>query len=124
MNAHVLDCLVTGYEPLIEDLALPDPDDRHVLAAAIHARAVVIVTYNLTDFPGKVLNPLGIEAQHPDAFVSRLLDLDAPAVCAAIRRQRLSLKKPQKTVEEILESLSRQQLLKTVARLKKFVAGL
>jgi hypothetical protein len=37
MNAHVRDCLVTGYEDLISALTLPDPDDRHVLAAAIRA---------------------------------------------------------------------------------------
>ena len=33
INESVPDCLVTGYEPLIESLKLPDPDDRHVLAA-------------------------------------------------------------------------------------------
>lgn len=27
MNRAVRDCLVTGYEPLIESVALPDPDD-------------------------------------------------------------------------------------------------
>src|SRR5687767_11169037 len=37
MNEAVRDCLVTGYEDLIESLSLPDPDDRHVLAAAIRA---------------------------------------------------------------------------------------
>src|SRR3954468_23279831 len=36
MDQHVPDSLVTGYELLIPTLALPDPDDRHVLAAAIH----------------------------------------------------------------------------------------
>src|SRR5438128_11085266 len=41
MNAHVLDCRVTGYEELIPTLTLPDPDDRHVLAAAIQAGADV-----------------------------------------------------------------------------------
>src|SRR5688572_3159148 len=35
MNLAVRDCLVTGYEPLIAGLELPDADDRHVLAAAI-----------------------------------------------------------------------------------------
>lgn len=50
MNANVRDCLVTGYEPLIDGLTLPDPDDRHVLAAAIRASADVIVTFNLKDF--------------------------------------------------------------------------
>ena len=38
MNKAVRDCLVSEYEPLIEGLKLPDPDDRHVLAAAIKAR--------------------------------------------------------------------------------------
>jgi hypothetical protein len=37
MNGHVRDCLVIGYEVLIPELTLPDPDDRHVLAAAIIA---------------------------------------------------------------------------------------
>jgi len=37
MDAKVEDCLVTGYEPLIDRLSLPDPDDRHVLAAAVTA---------------------------------------------------------------------------------------
>jgi len=100
MNAHVLDCLVTGYESLIDGLTLPDPNDRHVLAAAIRVGADVIVTYNLDDFPDKILDPLGIEPQHPDIFVTHLLDLDVPAVCAAARRHRQSLKKPPKTVDE------------------------
>ena len=32
MDAHVRDCLVEGYEPLVESIELPDPNDRHVLA--------------------------------------------------------------------------------------------
>lgn len=51
MNAHVRDCLVTGYEDLIDSVTLPDSDDRHVLAAAIRAGANVIVTANISDFP-------------------------------------------------------------------------
>jgi hypothetical protein len=47
MNAHVVGCIVTGYETLIPSLALPDPDDRHVLAAAIRCGADIIVTSNL-----------------------------------------------------------------------------
>lgn len=46
MIAAVPDCLITGYEPLISGLTLPDPDDRHVLAAAIRAGAQLIVTWN------------------------------------------------------------------------------
>src|SRR5712691_5675823 len=66
MNEAVRDCLVAGYEDLIASLSLPDPDDRHVLAAAIRASADVIVTYNLTDFPAAMLARFDIEAQHPD----------------------------------------------------------
>ena len=59
------DCLVTGYEPLIPTLALPDPDDRHVLAAAIHGGAGLIVTFNLGDFPASVLGPLRHRGRPP-----------------------------------------------------------
>lgn len=69
MLASVRDCLVTGYEPLIGALQLPDPDDRHVLAAAIRARAQVIVTANLRDFPRETLKSWDIEAKSPDDFV-------------------------------------------------------
>ncbi|WP_230204834.1 PIN domain-containing protein [Parafrankia elaeagni] len=57
MNASVRDVLVSGYEPLIDGLKLPDPDDRHVLAAAVKAGAQVIVTRNLKDFPAADLEP-------------------------------------------------------------------
>jgi predicted nucleic acid-binding protein len=57
MNASVPDCRVTGHMPLIGGLTLPDPDDRHVLAAAIVAGAQVIVTFNLKDFPRDLLTP-------------------------------------------------------------------
>jgi predicted nucleic acid-binding protein len=120
MNAHVRDCLVTGYEDLIPALTLPDPDDRHVLAAAIRAGADAIVTFNLTDFPGDVLAGYGIEAVHPDDFVSSQLDLAPHAVCAAAKRQRESLKNPPRSVEEYLESLERQGLAQTASALRRF----
>ena len=83
MNAHARDALVTDYEALIPDMILPDPDDRHVLAAAIKGGADVIVTNNLKDFPAETLARYGIEAQHPDAFVTALIELDALAVVGA-----------------------------------------
>lgn len=75
MNSAVLDCLVTGYEALIESVVLPDPGDRHVLAAAIRGGASVIVTCNLKHFPDSALDSYGIEAQHPDVFVRHLINL-------------------------------------------------
>ena len=120
MNAYVRDCLVTNYEELIPGLTLPDPDDRHVLAAAVRAGADVIVTYNLSDFPAETLTIYGIEAQHPDDFIRHLLDLAPNVVCAAAKRQRQNLKNPPKTVEEFFDALERQGLAQTVAGLKQF----
>lgn len=120
MNEHVRDCLVTGYEDLIPALSLPDPDDRHVLAAAICAGANVIVTSNLADFPAETLAKYDIEAQHPDDFINHLLDLAPNIVCEAAKRQRASLKNPPKSVAEFLESLERAGLPQIVAGLKQF----
>lgn len=88
MNFAVPGCLVTGFEPIEAALSLPDPEDRHVLAAAIHCGAQQIVTFNTHDFPDAVLRPYGIRAVHPDLFVQYLLDLDAETVYEAIGRIR------------------------------------
>lgn len=120
MNAHVHDSLVEGFEDLIPALRLPDPDDRHVLAAAIKARADVIVTYNLHDFPSAVLQDYGIEAQHPDEFLTHLIDLSPGAVCHSVRLHRQRLRYPPKTIGEYLDTLERQSLPGTVAYLRQF----
>ena len=120
MNSNVRDCLVTGYESLIDALTLPDPDDRHVLAAAIRTRAHVIVTFNLDDFPEDYLEQYGIAAQHPDEFITHLLDLSPAAVCAAAKRQREGLRNPPKSVDDFLGALAKQHLPETVMRLDEF----
>jgi hypothetical protein len=111
MNAAVLDCLVAGFESLEPGLAaLPDPDDRHVLAAAIHCGAQEIVTFNLKHFPAAALRPYGICAIHPDEFIEHLLDLNAEVVCEAMRRIRRRLINPARTAEEMIDSYERNGL--------------
>src|SRR5882672_11178351 len=51
MDKHLCDARVIGYAELLPTLTLPDPGDRHVLAAAIVGGATVIITFNLKDFP-------------------------------------------------------------------------
>ena len=124
MDDHVRDAKVYNYEVLIETLQLPDPDDRHVLAAAIKVNADAIVSFNKKDFPEESLAPFGIELVHPDDFIHYQLDM-APAICCqAFRNQRLSLKNPSIDVDDFLAILQRQQLIQTVSTLKQFSAFL
>lgn len=118
MNAHVRDCLVSGFEALIPALTLPDPDDRHVLAAAIVGRADLILTFNLKDFPARHTAPYRIEAQHPDELLVHLLGLDERRVCDAVRTCRQRLRNPAKSVESYLDTLAAQQLPETVSLLR------
>lgn len=120
MNDAIPDCLVTGYERLIPSLELPDPDDRHVLAAAIVAQAQMIVTFNLRDFPQQRLDEFGIEAIHPDRFIDCQMDLREAAVITAARAQRQSLKNPPCTAEELLDTLAAQGLPASADRLREF----
>lgn len=120
MDRHVPDAKVTGHERLITSLTLPDPDDRHVLAAAIKCKADAIVTSNLKDFPCEILAEYQIEVIHPDDFIYFQIDM-APAVCCtAIRAQRLALKNPPMDVDAFLCNLQKLQLPQTVSLLKQY----
>jgi predicted nucleic acid-binding protein len=118
MSRAVRDCRVTGYESLVEGLSLPDPDDRHVLAAAIRARAQVIVTHNLADFPAEALQTWDIEAKSPDDFVLDQLDLNRDAVYGAVQRVADSWANPPGTVADIIAALERDGLAQTAASLR------
>jgi hypothetical protein len=120
MDAAVRDCLVTGYHGLVETLTLPDPSDRHVLAAAIHSGARLIVTFNLVDFPIELLAPFGVAAIHPDQVFFELLDSAADEFCAAARLQRQALKQPPMTAEQFLAKLAAVGLSQTAARLSNY----
>ena len=110
MNKAVPDCLVTGYEYLIDQLSLPDPNDRHVLAAAILCGAQEIVTTNLKDFPQEALAAFKIVPRHPDDFVLDLADLEPAVVTTAAKLQRAALKDPAISPREFVSILRRQGL--------------
>jgi predicted nucleic acid-binding protein len=120
MDRAVPDGLVTGYEPLIEGLKLPDVDDRHVLAAAIKCNASIIVTFNLKDFPKDTLDAFDIEPLHPDEFIADLWDLEKAAVLEAAQQQRASLKNPPHSARQYLDKLLQQKLPETVKLLSSF----
>lgn len=78
--------MVTGFEKYIPELKLPDPQDSHVVAAAIEGGCDAIVTFNLKDFPSKVLDPYGLVALHPDLFISQCFADDPAQVLTALKK--------------------------------------
>ena len=111
------EAVVTGYTALIARLNLPDPRDRHVLAAAVRGQADVIVTRNLRDFPADRLAPYGLEARHPDDFIIGLFESQPGAVIAAVRGHRAALKNPPRSPEEHLRALEGLGLFRTATTL-------
>ena len=110
MNQAIPDCLITGYEHLIEQLLLPDPNDRHVLAAAICGGAQAIVTTNTKDFPEQTLAEFEILPRHPDDFIMDLADLEPAVVTTAAKLQRAALKHPSLSPEAFISKLRQQGL--------------
>lgn len=120
MAQAVPDSLVTGWQGVVGGLPdLPDPDDGHVLAAAICGHADAIVTFNLNDFPAAVLAPFGVEAQHPDDFLLNQLDLNPIAALKSIKAMRARWRKPPVAALELAVSLERLGLPLTAARLRE-----
>jgi predicted nucleic acid-binding protein len=84
MKTTFPDALVTDWESLTETIELPDPDDRHVVAAARAGRADVIVTDNLAHFPVAAL-PAPLTRESLDDFLLDALDHHPGPVISAVR---------------------------------------
>jgi predicted nucleic acid-binding protein len=121
MERAIPDCLVTGYEHLIEGLTLPDVKDRHVLAAAITGHADAIVTFNVKDFPHDALDPFGIEIQTPDEFVLNQIMLKGTVALTAIKVMRQRLGRPELTAQDLVDLLALRQMPQTAAHLQDVV---
>lgn len=101
-----------------DSLVLPDPDDRHVLAAAIVGHADAIVTADLRDFPVQVLAQHGLEAQHRDDFIMNQLGLrsfDALEVFKGVRARRIN---PTTSATEFIDMVEKSSLPQTAQYLR------
>ena len=110
MNRALPDADVQGWEQLIDGLVLPDPDDRHVLAAALAAGAGTILTMNLRDFPASALDACGVQAAHPDGFLCELHDADPELVRASAEAAHANLNRSTPSFADYLDALERQGL--------------
>lgn len=123
MDSALPDACVSGYSPLIEVLTLPDPGDRHVLAAAVRAKAQVIVTFNERDFPAETLAGFDVVAQHPDVFLRHLVDLQPALVRARVEQMLQGWRQPPNTPEAFIDTLERAGLPDTAAALRELFAA-
>lgn len=96
---------VKNYEALIKQLTLKDPDDCHVLAAAIKINANIIVTQNLQDFPEGYLSTFNIGVKHPDDFICDIIDLNPRVAIEAFKAMVLNKANPDLDEYQVLDML-------------------
>jgi predicted nucleic acid-binding protein len=108
-----------AWSPLVESLSLPDPDDRHVLAAALAGHADCIVTANVRDFPQTAVERYGIEIVHPDRFIVNQWDLEPIVAISSFKRMRARRKRPQSSVDEFAMVLEQNELPMTAQRIRE-----
>lgn len=107
MDAAFEDACVTDWEPLVAGILLPDPQDRHVVAAAQRGRADLIVTANLGDFPANVMKQWDIEIQSPNEFLMNQLDLAPDKVISVLHAQAAATRTPSISFDDLLANLGR-----------------
>ncbi|MGH7180015.1 MAG: PIN domain-containing protein [Tepidisphaeraceae bacterium] len=118
MDRAINDDLIENYEHRIGTLSPPDPDDRHVLAAAIEAGAEILLTFNQRDFPAAALSAYGITAPHPDAFLCQLMDEEPATVLTVIEGMKTKRTRPEITADQLLEKLLRLRITGFVKALR------
>lgn len=124
MNDALPLAIVVGYEDHIEAVRLPDPNDRHIVAAGIAAGAAVILTWNLRHFPAEALKRFGLRRATPDAFLSDLYDNDPEVVIGSLANARRNLSRSHVSASDFIDILDRQKLVQLARRAQRHLSDL
>jgi len=112
---------VDGYEAYLKFTnELPDPNDKHVLAAALKTRASMLVTENLKDFPSLIVEPLNIEVKTADEFISDAIELDIALSIVALKEMRKRFENPKLTPDEMLTKMESVGLTISASTLRPY----
>lgn len=117
------EAMIDGFiaiEEALKQTALQDADDAHVIAAAIHGAADIIVTDNIKDFPKEMLGQFGIEAMTADEFIADCIDLNKVAAMSAINKMRKRFNNPKYTWLALCEKAEAQELVQTATAMREF----
>jgi hypothetical protein len=117
MNQALPSATGTDYQLHISSINLPDPDDRHVVAAGIAAGASMIATWNLRDFPATELKKHRMRRLTPDTFLTGIAKERLGAVVSATANARRNLRRSSMPVTEFLQALEHQKLVRFVAEI-------
>jgi hypothetical protein len=110
MNGALPAATVIGYERHISAVNLPDPDDRHVVAAGITAGASTLLTWNLRDFPAEELMKFGLRCDTPDSFLAELYDEVPLLMIGSLANARRNLRKNRVSAADFVDILRNQNL--------------
>ncbi len=119
LRANFPDAEMQVPEAKLQQFWLPDPNDVHVLAAAVVGSCDGIVTANAKDFPGNLLAEEGLFRADPDGFLIRLFD-EAPEVVSDVGAGVLSQARRMSGEDWTMRSLMKKARL---PRLGKRLAG-
>ena len=104
MRDYFPEAIVSVLEDLSAALScIPDPKDRHVLAAAIRGGAQAIVTSNVKHFPANCLGQYDVVCQSPDEFLVHQFHLNPDLVLQKLDEQAASIKQERAQIIERLK---------------------
>jgi predicted nucleic acid-binding protein len=124
MNDALPMAMVRGYEEHIPQVTLPDPNDRHVVAAAITAKASLVLTWNLRHFPENELKKFGLRKMTPDAFLCSLFDKVPDLAIGSLANARRNLSKTRVSASGFIRILESQKLVQLAKLVGKHVSDL
>lgn len=104
MRTHFDDAEVRNWEPYEGTFGLPDPDNEHVVAAAVAGHAGAIVTLNLKDFPEARI-PHGIEVLAPSEFAANTVAVSPQRALKAVVKLTERRTRPPVSVDDFLATL-------------------
>jgi predicted nucleic acid-binding protein len=111
--------MVEGHESLIDSMRC-DPKDRHVLAAAVAAKADALATFNLRDFPPESASEHRIQVIHPEQLLLQLLTDHPREVMATLETEVAAFRRPPESLDGFLASITR--VTPTFANIASFTA--
>jgi len=122
---HTANTVMIKFESAMKPLkldyitvGLPDKDDEHVVALARQENIKVILTFNLDDFPEKILAIYQIQAVHPDIFLCDLFQKNPNEVKETIFNLMSESKKTKPTKLRYFEALAKANLKSFATKLE------